>query len=610
MPADFQWLRPEWLFGIPLLLLVVVVLARGKLGSGNWASVIDPALMPYVLSRDPGRGSDQRWWLLGLGGVIALTALAGPAWQRVEQPVFRTEQAMVIALDLSRSMDAQDLSPSRLRRAKLKILDMLNRRSAGQTALIVYSANAFTVTPLTTDTDTIASLTNSLSTDIMPSRGSFPEVAIGKGLKLLQQANAAVGEVLLVTDGGSSPAASEAARELLAAGYTLSVLGIGTTEGAPIPKTSGGFVTDNRGQIAVPRLEERALRGLAAIGGGRYARVSADDRDLNALLAQGAAGVRPIEGNEAVATDTWREEGPWLLLLLLPIAALAFRRGWVLVAVIVIAPFPQPARAALAGEGLLGDFQFRDLWLNKNQQAQQALESGDASEAAALFENEEWQGVADYRAGDFAGSAQAFAETEDTRNLYNLGNAKAQQGELEAAIEAYERALELDPNDEDAAYNLELVKDLKDEQDQQQQNEGDDQQSSENSGGDGDQSESDQQSDQQGEEGESQSEGDESETRDSGDQEMTEEDMKALQEELQRAAEEAKPGDKPEQMSDAELAELREQQEQQQAMEQWLRRVPDDPGGLLRRKFRYQYQRTGKDQDGNDVWPDNEVQPW
>jgi Ca-activated chloride channel family protein len=229
MAAEFHWLRPEWLFAIPLIVVIAVLLARGKLGSGNWQSVIDPALMPFVLSRDPGRGTDYRWWLMGIGGVIALTALAGPAWQRIEQPVFRAEQALVLALDLSRSMDAQDVAPSRLRRAKLKILDMLDRRESGQTALLVYSANAFTVTPLTNDNDTIAALVNSLGTDIMPSRGSYPEVAIAKGRQLLDQASAGFGEVLLITDGGSSPAAEAAARELKSAGYSLSILGVGTT---------------------------------------------------------------------------------------------------------------------------------------------------------------------------------------------------------------------------------------------------------------------------------------------------------------------------------------------------------------------------------------------
>jgi len=599
MPAEFHWLRPEWLFAIPLIVAIAVLLARGKLGSGNWQSVIDPELMPFVLSRDPGRGTDYRWWLTGIGGVIALTALAGPAWQRIEQPVFRTEQALVLALDLSRSMDAQDVAPSRLRRAKLKILDMLDRRESGQTALLVYSANAFTVTPLTNDNDTIAALVNSLATDIMPSRGSYPEVAIAKGRQLLDQASAGFGEVLLITDGGSSPAADAAARELKSAGYSLSILGVGTTDGAPIPRASGGFVTDNRGQIAVPRLEERGLRSLAGIGGGRYARISTDDRDLDTLLSGEISGGAAIS-DDALATDRWREEGPWLLLLLLPLAALAFRRGWVLVALIFIVPMPQPAHAA----------SWTDLWLNKDQQAERELLAGNAGEAAALFENPDWQAVADYRAGDYAGSARGFAENDDTRNLYNLANAMALQGELDSAIDTYEQVLEIEADNEDASFNLELVKSLKDQQEQEQQNQGDDQQSTENPGGEGEQSDSENQPDQQGEEGESQSDNESQEGDPSDSEEMSEEDMKALQEELQRAAEEAESGEKPQQMSEAELAELRQQQEQEQALEQWLRRIPDDPGGLLRRKFRHQYQRSGKDQDGNSVWPDNEVQPW
>lgn len=602
MPADFHWLRPEWFYALPVLVVLAVSLARGKLGSGNWQSVIDPALMPYVLSRDPGRGTDHRWWLMALAGAIAIVALAGPAWQRVEQPVFRAEQAMVVALDLSRSMDAQDVAPSRLQRAKLKILDMLDRRESGQTALVVYSANAFTVTPLTTDVDTIASLVNSLGTDIMPSRGSYPEIAIAKGVQLLDQAKVGVGEVLLVTDGGSSPAAENAARELVKNGYSLSILGVGTTEGAPIPRVTGGFVTDNRGQIAVPKLEERGLRDLAGVGGGRYARLSADDRDLDKLLSGEVSGAATVSGDDSLATDSWREEGPWLLLLLLPLAALAFRRGWVLVAVFFIVPLPQPASAA----------EWADLWLNKDQQGRKQLELGNASEAAELFEDPDWQAVADYRAGDYAGSASIFGERDDARSLYNLANAMAFQGELDSAIDTYEQVLELDPDNEDAAYNLEVVKSAKEQQDQEQQNQGDDQQSTENPGGDGEQSESDEQSDQQGQEGESQSDSDaeQSDASDRGDEEMSEEDMRALQEELQRAAEAAEPGEQPQQMSEAELAEMRQQQEQEQAMEQWLRRIPDDPGGLLRRKFRHQYQRSGIDQDGNDVWPDNEVQPW
>lgn len=603
MLVDFHWLRPLWLLAIPFVALLAITIARGRLRSGNWREVIDPALMPFVLSREPGRGRDNRWWLFALGGALAAVALAGPTWQRIEQAVFRTEQAMVIALDLSRSMDAQDLSPSRLSRARLKILDILERRKSGQTALVVYSSNAFTVTPLTTDTDTVAALVNSLSTDIMPSRGSNPTVAMQKGRQLLDQAGVGYGEVLLVTDGGSSPAAERSARELKAAGYSVSVLGVGTREGAPIPRVSGGFVTDNRGKIAVPRLEDTSLRALSVAGGGRFAVLSADNRDLDVLLSGEVAVASASASDEALATDRWREEGPWLLLLLLPIAALAFRRGWILVLLLFVLPLPRPVEASI----------WDDLWLSKNQQAHKRLEAGNAEEAAGMFDDTEWRAVARYRAEDYAGSAAEFAEGGDARDLYNLGNALVKQGEFDSAIDAYEQVLEMEPGNEDASHNLEVAKKLKDQQQQQQQeNQGDDQQSSENPGGEGEQSESESQPDQEGSDGnsESQNASEQGDSPQRGEEEMSEEDLEALRQELQRAADASQPGEQPQQMSDAELAELRQQQEQQQAMEQWLRRIPDDPGGLLRRKFRYQYQREGKDQDGNDVWPDNEVQPW
>jgi len=601
MLADFHWLRPVWLLAIPLVVAVAVLLARRQLGAGNWRDIIDPELMPHVLSRTPGRGTDYRWWLLGLGGIIAATALAGPAWQRIDQPVFRAEQALVVALDLSRSMDAQDIAPSRLSRAKLKILDMLERRQGGQTALLVYTANAFTVTPLTDDTDTVAALVNSLSTDIMPSRGSYPEVGIRKGLSLLEQAGVGFGEVMLITDGGASPAADRAARDLKSAGYSLSILGVGTREGAPIPRLSGGFVTDNRGKIAVARLEERGLRDLAAAGSGRFSAIATDNSDLDHLLSGEVSASAAFADDSSLATDQWREEGPWLVLLLLPLVALAFRKGWVLVLVVFIAPLPRPAEASL----------WDDLWLNKNQQAQRAMEGGNPADAAVLFDDSEWRGVARYQAADYAGSAAEFGESGDTRSLYNLGNAMAQHGEFDAAIDAYEQVLEMEPADEDAKYNLDLVKSLKDQQEQEQQSQGDDQQSTENPGGEGQESDGESQQDQEGSEGSSDSQ--QSQENDSsrrGEEEMSEEDLQALQEELQRAAEEAERGEQPQQLSEAQLAELRQQQEQEQALEQWLRRIPDDPGGLLRRKFRYQYQRYGKDQDGKDVWPDDEVQPW
>ncbi len=598
MPADFHWLRPDWLWALSLVALLTFALARRELAPGNWQRIIDPALAPFVLSRSQSRRYSYRWWLMVLGGSLAVLSLAGPSWERLEQPVFRSEQAMVIALDLSRSMDAQDLTPSRLTRARLKILDILERRSSGQTALVVYSSNAFTVTPLTTDVDTVAALVNSLGTDIMPSRGSYPVAAINKGRQLLEQAGAGHGEVLLITDGGTSPAAEKAAEDLAGAGYTLSVMGVGTDEGAPIPIAGGGFVTDRSGNLAVPKLERRELQSLAAAGHGRFTTLTTDDRDLDILLS-GVVDLKSAS-DESLATDQWQENGPWLLVLLLPLAAVAFRRGWMLVLVFAILPVAEPVYA----------FGWDDLWLTKDQQGQRQLEEGNAGDAAELFEDPIWQAVANYRAGDYGGSANGFAGQEGADNLYNFGNALARLGEIEPAIGIYEQVLAINPDDEDAQYNLELLRQLQDQQ-QSESGEGQDQDASSQSGS------GDQQSDGEGDQSQSGSQGENGESGDStrSDNETNQEDLEAIREELERAAREAaeqQQGDAQEQQSQslAEAMAQRREQEQQQAMEQWLRRIPNDPGGLLRRKFRYQYQQQGRDQDGNNLWPDDDVQPW
>ena len=605
MLADFHWLRPEWLWALPLIGLMTFVLARRQLAPGSWLRIIDPALAPFILSRAQVKGLTYRWWLILIGGVLATVALAGPSWNRVEQPVFRSEQSVVIALDLSRSMDAQDLTPSRLIRARLKILDILEARQSGQTALVVYSSNAFTVTPLTTDTDTVAALVNSLSTDIMPSRGSYPVAAITKSKRLLQQAGVAYGEVLLITDGGTSPAAERAAADLQSAGYSLSVLGVGTRQGAPIPRAGGGFVTDRSGNIVVPRLEETALRALSAAGGGRFAQLSADNRDIDILLS-GEVGTKAAS-DESLATDHWQEEGPWLLLFLVPMAALAFRRGLILMLLVFLLPVAEPAYA----------FEWKDLWQTKDQQAQRQLDEGNAMEAGELFEDPTWQAVAKYRAGEFGPSAAGFGSQEDLENLYNLGNALARLGELETAIDAYEQVLEVEPDMDDALYNRDLLQDLLEQGQDSQGGEQGNQDNASESGGGAQQSEGQSQSDQSGQEGASGDPGAEGEQGESSvrDQEnANQDDLDALQEELERAAQEAQQqsGEAQEQqgMSQADAETMRRAQEQRQAMEQWLRRIPNDPGGLLRRKFRYQYQRQGKDQDGNNLWPDDEVQPW
>ena len=596
--TDFHFIRPLWLIMIPFIFFLIIVFKKRRLSVGNWGNIIDKKLIPYVLHRDQLKEDPKKWWLFTVTGILAVIAMAGPTWEKIQQPSFRADQALVIALDLSRSMNAQDLSPNRLTRGKLKILDILERRRSAQVALIVYSANAFTVTPLTSDSDTIISLINSLDTTIMPSRGSYPSAAIEKGIQLLKQAGASNGEILLVTDGGITSDAFDSVEKLKNEGYKLSVLGVGTEDGAPIPKESGGFVIDNSGQIAIARLEIEDLIKLASIGGGTYTNLTSNDQDINMLLSERVLDAE--ESDESLATDQWYEFGPWLLLLIVPLSSLFFRRGWVFILIFTVLPYDNQIYA----------FEWIDLWKTKNQQAKEAFDNGDYDTAVSLFTDPKWLAAANYDAKNFQKSAQIFNSIDDGDSLYNYANSLAKSGQLKKALEIYNEVIDLENKPEDAIYNRDLIMNLLKEQESKGENDNNEQSSNEGSSGDNNQDEiSENSQETQNESSSEDGNNDDQNDLDSNREQSSEEDIEAIERELEKAADNSE-NELQENTSNETEVDERMVQEQEQALEQWLRRIPDDPGGLLRRKFRYQYQRQGVDQDGNQIWPGDGAQPW
>ena len=597
--TEFHFLRAGWILLIPIAILLIFFFKRRLLTIGNWEKLIDKRLLPYVMSRSQLSDNQYKWWVISLISVLSIIALAGPTWERIEQPSFRTDQSLVIALDLSRSMNAQDITPNRLTRAKLKILDILERRQGAQVALIVYSANAFTVTPLTSDTDTIIALINSIDTSIMPSRGSYPALAIDKGLQLLNQASVSNGEIILVTDGGITSDSFSSAQKLRDEGYRLSALGIGSMNGAPIPKETGGFITDNTGQITISRLEVDDLKDLVEIGGGSYTSITSNDQDIDTLLSEVYSAVR--ESDDSITTDQWKEFGPWLLLIVVPFGSLLFRKGWVFVFLLTIMPIDNSVYA----------LDWNDLWKTRDQQGKEAMESGDYDKAIELFEDSEWLAAAHYKAGNYRQSANGYNNNSDIDHLYNHANSLAKIGQFEEAIENYEQVIAEEPNAEDALYNLNLLKDLLSENQSSEENNDDGQSSEEASTGEQSQQQNGDESEQSDNEGNSKTGDSDDESDANPNQKLSnEEDIEAIEKELERAAEENSNQEPQQEDNNESGLEGRMAQEQQQAMEQWLRRIPDDPGGLLRRKFRYQYQRQGIDQDGNQIWPNEGAQPW
>ncbi|MDX8388831.1 MAG: VWA domain-containing protein [Ghiorsea sp.] len=617
---NFHFLRPMmFLLLIPLLWLLYKL--KTKVTSlSAWQKVCDPALLSYLKVGVETKSSQRSFWLLGLSSVLIMVALAGPVWKQLPQPMYREQSSLVVLLDLSRSMDSGDLKPSRLIRAKQKLTDLLKLRREGQTALVVFAGSAFVVTPLTDDHETILSQLQSLSSDMMPKQGGDISSALEKAEILFQQASVRHGDILALTD--SEQFDLEVVKRLSQAGHRIHVIGVGTKGGAPIAKAEGGFLTDQRGNIVIPQLDEGVLRGLVSLGNGVYQRLSLDDSDLRATLSNTSQKIwQDSEKETGQVSDQWQEEGPWLLLLLIPVALMGFRRGMLVVTLFLCLPTPE-VEAGI----------WQDLWQTNNQQGEALMAQKQYEQASSIFDDSAWKASAAYRDGNFERVLQAINNIDKPSldDLYNKGNALAQLGKPDEAIKAYDEVLKLEPTHQDALANKNLLEKLKQEQSdknqekkEQEKNKQDEkgkvdnqqQQNTEQQKSDGEQGNQDSEQ-QQSEKGDGQQnknqqpqEQKDSDNPDSKQQQAKQDNQGAVDKEKEaQAKQQAEQANQEEGLQDKQMnqvpsADDLEKTEASQAFEQTLRRVPDDPGGLLRRKFLYQYKQQGAPQPlGEQLW--------
>ena len=593
--------RPGWLWA--LLLLPLPWLAWRRHGARGWQGVVDPHLMRHLLV--PGRAR-ARLRVAGVTLALALVvlALSGPGWRQAAQPLWKAQEPLVIALDLSDAITTPDLPPSRLAQARAKIATLLQQRKGGEVGLVAWADDAYTVAPLTTDAGNIALFLEALSPQVMPVAGARPERGLTHAAGLLQQAGFDQGRILLIT-GEADEASRKVAAALAARGYRVAVLGLGTEAGA--------MYRDREGRAARSRLDEAALRALAAAGKGGYARLSVDDGDLRAL---GVLEPAAMDGATGEGGDrTWLDQGYWLLLPVLLLAALAFRRGAgvlaslplaLLAGMAMLAATPRAAHASGAEATVPAD----SLWRRPDQQAQRRLE----------------RGVEAYRQGDFTAAADAFgaAAARGADAQYNLANALARQGRYDEALAAYDRALAQAPGREDAIANRAVVEAARKRKPPpgQGQGQGQGQEQEQNPGAPR----------QPGEQGQQAGAdppraGERPRDRQEAGQGSPPADGSASQDPPSRAGQQRPAGagtdEDPEQARRRQAQADREQRErmgqalgergadpatakpsaaqdgrtpeQRQAHEAWLRRVPDDPGGLLWAKFRLEHERRQRE---------------
>lgn len=423
---DFR--EPLWLLGLIVIPLLLLIQKRMK----NFSSLeafIDRHLIPYLII-----GKEQKGYfrLFPLMWVALIFALAGPRWSYKEVEVFTSAMNLVIVLDLSESMDADDIKPTRLIVAKQKIEDLLRGMEGGKVGLVAFAADPHMIFPMTEDKQAIRKLLSSLTTDVVYRQGSHLESALTMAESMLEREPGTQKSILVISDGGF-----DGARHVKFKTHTL---GLGTMEGSPLRDKQGALRKKN-GVPVISRLQKDQLLALSKKTAGQY--FEARD-EIDPIIEKGALTTSKKE-------KIWEEEFYLFLLPTLPLFYLWFRRGYIYL--LLFLPL----------------FDLSAFFKNNEQRALELFENGDFTNAAETFYDPYQKGVSYYRAGDYEKAAEMFQEANAP---YNLGNAFAlqmTQESLQKAAETYRNLLKLEPDHIRAKENLEIIEKLlkKEEQDKQ-----------------------------------------------------------------------------------------------------------------------------------------------
>lgn len=634
--SQFHFLRPDWFWVIiPLALFWLLKLKSVK--TTQWHQVIPAHLANAMLGSNKTNTVKQKTLLVPLIWLLTIFTLAGPTWQKIEKPVFQVKRASVILLDMSMSMRATDIKPNRLSKARYKAIDLANAITDGEVALVAYAGDAFTISPLTPDSRNIIALIPSLKPEFMPVQGSYPLGGLNNASKLLKQAGYLTGDIYWITDGVEKSDIADLREFAQNTPYRINIMTVGTPEGAPIKMLDNSLLKDHLGSIVIPKLNNRDLMNFSNISNGVFVNTTATDADIKTLLA--ASATRPTEqadteseesqDNNSLTGDDWQEFGPYILLLILPLVLVFFRKGATILMLLILPLSFTPKKALAADEQTSEQSQKQNTpspsWTDyalktQDQVGAEHFNNEEYEQALTSFENTQWKGSSAYKSGDFETALNNFQQDNSAQGLYNQGNALAHLGKLDEAIKAYDKSLKLEPNNENAIANKALLEQMKQQQEEQEQQkqdgdqqdqdseknknpEDDDQQGEQDSEQEqkesseqdsSDQKNSDQEkSDSKGSQSEEQSEPSDSENQETPEQQSEQQSSEQDETEQENSeasnegeGEESQDKKSEEQLTSAQLKQQEiDEQEQQQKIEQLLRKVSDDPAILLRNKM-------------------------
>lgn len=640
---ELVFLRPVWLLALLPAAYLWWRVKRNQTQQSDWKNWIDPAFHPYLLAEKNIKSAGSNWALVGLAVIwlSAILALSGPSWHSVQLPAQKTNSASVIVLDLSLSMYADDIEPNRLTRVQFKLTDLLKQNPDLRTGLVAYSGSAHIISPISDDNATLLNLLPHLNPLIMPAYGSDVIAGFKLANDLLESAQINQGHIIWITDDIEPSQADTIEKLIKQNNLSLSILAVGSQTGGAVKIPEYGLLKDPQERLVQAPLPLADLQNFSQQAGATLVQLQLDNRDLDSLKPAYLAEEKREE-EDAKQLSQALDYGVYLIGFILILAALSARRGWVLsIAFIALIPglVVSPQTFAETQNSNLNQFEneanppeikladrWREIYLSGDQRGYQAWLNQNYIAAEREFDDPAWRGSALYRQAKYAEAAEAFNKLETADGRYNLGNALAKSGELEAAKQAYQQALEKKPDFNQAQRNLEIVENLLKQQAQQNPSE------------DGGSNQNKQQSD---EADSTQSETNSAQNNDESDQanpdsEQTQSNPDASQTQQKNAAASQQESDanteqssneaaqpepsEPEANSEKstgsttqglensdndESAQQANQREREQANQTWLNQIQDEPGLFLRRKFDYQYQQNPPDnpqQNERKIW--------
>lgn len=438
------FIRPLWLWAIlPLSLILWWVYRSLDKNKGAWSNVIEAPLLKALSIGNIIKQSKTPFWLFSFSSLILIIALSGPSFFKYPHQTFKIKQTLFVVLDLSPSMNATDVKPSRVKRSIFAIKSLLKKEFPDEVSLVVFSHEPYLISPPTADKKTILSLIDGINTEILPNKGSNLEMTFAYIQKLINGRPKGKNNILLLTDIEKiSKNTLPLVKKFKNNGTQISVIAIATEQGAPIPTETG--LLKHNGSVVISKLNEKLLRSISRNSGGLYQNLYDTPNAIdNFLLFKQQIFKKLLEKQKNKQVIVWVDLGIWLSLLLIPFALLTFRRGYLLTLPLLLMFQNQPEAYSL--------------FKTDNQLGQQHFVNEDYQKAALNFKNPDWKASSLYKAKLYDEALDAFAKLGQT---YNEANALAKLGHFKKSIKKYQRIKKNNPNYKNVLENIKLLKKL------------------------------------------------------------------------------------------------------------------------------------------------------